>query len=77
MILVDRKKRGGALQSDDPAVISEVDKIMKMIIILYIKKKRETERACARQRWYDAGCQGGGGVRVGGCTRAYRNRVVK
>ena len=32
------------------------------IIILYIKKKRETERARARQRWYDAGRRGGEGL---------------
>ena len=34
----------------------------KGVIILCIKKKRETERARARQRWYDAGRRGGEGL---------------
>ena len=32
------------------------------LYLLYIKKKRETERARARQRWYDAGRRGGEGL---------------
>ena len=46
-------------------------------IILYIKKKRETERAGARQRWFDAVCRGGEVVRVGGCARRYRKCFLK
>ena len=46
-------------------------------IILYIRKKRERERAGARQRRFVAGCRAGEGVRMFGCERGCRNFFLK
>jgi hypothetical protein len=48
-----------------------------VLIILYIRKKRERERAGARQRRFVAGCRAGEGVRMGGCERGCRNFFLK